>query len=169
MHPAFMIKPENASPPESPDPGDPPEPMTPPDCDLRGMPFLPLDVVRLADSDFAALSTGEEFKAAVLLWCRAWNQLPVASLSSDERALARLSGAGRRWPLVREMALHGFVLCADGQLEQLAARRMREPELLAAVGAGEDARFRLCQVEIAVELAYLIQVRHADRYREHAM
>ena len=38
-----------------------PEPLTPPECDLRGMPFMPLDIVRLFDSDLYALSTGDEF------------------------------------------------------------------------------------------------------------
>ena len=42
-----------------------PEPLTPLEADLRGMPFMPLDVVRLTDSDLFALSTGEEFKAAL--------------------------------------------------------------------------------------------------------
>lgn len=95
---------------------DLPEPMTPPDCDLRGLPFLPLDVVRLMESNLFALSTGEEFKAAVALWCRAWNQVPAASVPDDDRILAHLSGAGARWKKVRAMALHGWVKCSDGRL-----------------------------------------------------
>jgi hypothetical protein len=90
-------------------------PLTPPDCDLRGLPFMPLDVVRLIDSDLAALSTGEEFKAAVTLWCKAWLQVPAASLPDDDRILAHLSGAGPRWKRVKDMALRGFVLCSDGR------------------------------------------------------
>jgi hypothetical protein len=46
-------------------------PPIPSDVDLRDFPFMPLDVLRLRDSDLATLTTGEEFKAAVLLWCAA--------------------------------------------------------------------------------------------------
>lgn len=91
------------------------DPLTLPDCDLRGLPFMPLDVVRLGDSDLMALSTGDEFKAAVALWCKCWLQVPAASLPNDDRVLAHLSGTGTRWKKVREMALRGFVLCSDGR------------------------------------------------------
>ncbi|WP_207796603.1 DUF1376 domain-containing protein [Sphingomonas oleivorans] len=90
-----------------------PEPMTPADCDLRGMAFMPLDVVRLVDSDLMALASGEAFKAAVTLWCKAWLQIPAASLPNDDRVLAHLSGLGSRWKRLKPMALHGFILCGD--------------------------------------------------------
>lgn len=92
------------------------EPLTPPDCDLRDFAFMPLDAARLLDSDMFALSTGEEFKAAIALWCKAWVQVPAASLPDDERVLAYLSGAGSRWKKVKSMALRGFVKCDDGRL-----------------------------------------------------
>jgi hypothetical protein len=90
-------------------------PLTPPDCDLRGLPFMPLDVVRIIDSDLFALSTGEEFKAALALWCKAWLQVPAASLPDDDRVLAHLSGAGLRWKKVKKIALRGWILCHDGR------------------------------------------------------
>lgn len=94
-----------------------PEPLTPADCDLRGLPFMALDVVRLLDSDFFALATGEEFKAGVALWCKSWNQLPAASLPMNDRVLAHLAGAGQKeWPRLRDMALHGWVEHSDGRL-----------------------------------------------------
>lgn len=93
-----------------------PEPLTPTDCDLRGLPFMQLDVSRLVDSDMFALSTGEEFKAAVALWCKSWLQIPASSLPNDDRVLAHLSGAGSRWSRIKEMALRGWVLCSDGRL-----------------------------------------------------
>jgi hypothetical protein len=77
---------------------------------------MPMDVVRVLDSDLFALSTGEEFKAALALWCKAWLQIPAASLPDDDRVLAHLSGAGTRWKRVREMALRGWVKCSDGRL-----------------------------------------------------
>jgi hypothetical protein len=91
------------------------EPLTPPDCDLRGLPFMPLDTTRLLDSDLFALTTGEEFKAALALWCKSWLQIPAASLPDDDRVLAHLSGAGTRWRKVKEMALRGFIKCDDGR------------------------------------------------------
>jgi len=103
------------------------EPLTPPDCDLRGLPFMPLDVVRLSDSDLVALSTGDEFKAAVMLWCKAWLQVPAASVPNDDRILAHLSGAGRAWAKVKAVALRGWVLCDDGRLyHPVVAEKARE-------------------------------------------
>ncbi|APH54882.1 putative cytosolic protein [Granulibacter bethesdensis] len=93
-----------------------PPPLTPPESDLRGLPFMPLDVERLADSDMVALSSGDEFKAALLLILKSWTQRPAGSLPDDDRVLARLSGAGNRWPRLRSMALHGWQRCADGRL-----------------------------------------------------
>ena len=104
-----------------------PAPLTPPDCDLRGMPFMPLDVVRLGDSDLFALSTGDEFRAAVVLWCKSWRQVPAASLPTDDRLLARLSSTGPNWPKVKAMALREWVLCSDGRLyHPLVAEKARE-------------------------------------------
>jgi hypothetical protein len=77
---------------------------------------MPMDVVRVLDSDLFALSTGDEFKASLSLWCKAWLQVPAASLPDDDRVLAHLSGAGTRWRRVKEMALRGWVKCSDGRL-----------------------------------------------------
>lgn len=92
-----------------------PAPLVPPDVDLRGLPFIPLDTVRLLDSDLFALSTGDEFKAAVALWCKSWQQVPASSLPNDDRVLAHLSGAGARWKKVKAMAMRGWILCSDNR------------------------------------------------------
>ena len=106
---------------------DLPEPMVPPECDLRGMPFMPLDLVRLFDSDLYAISTGDEFKAAFTLWGKSFLQRPSASLPADDRVLAHLSGAGSTWKKVRDMALHGWVKCSDGRLyHPVVAEKARE-------------------------------------------
>lgn len=89
--------------------------MTPADCDLRGLPFMPLQVARLMDSDLFILSTGDEFKAALALWCKSWNQMPGGSLPDNDRLLEGLSGS-KGWKKVREMALRGWVKCSDGRL-----------------------------------------------------
>lgn len=94
-------------------------PLTSSEMDLRSFPYMPLDVVRLRDSDTAILTTGDGFRAAVLLWCAAWHQVPAASLPDDDRALAHLAGFGRdltSWADVRADALRGFVKCSDGRL-----------------------------------------------------
>lgn len=106
--------------------GDP-DPMTPAGCDLRGMPYMPLDLARLFDSDTYALSSGDEFKAALTLWGKAFLQVPAGSLPNDDRLLASLSGAGARWRRVKAVALRGFVVCADGRLyHPTVAEKARE-------------------------------------------
>lgn len=91
------------------------DPMTPADCNLRGLPFMPLEVQRLLDSDLFILSTGDEFKAAVALWCKSWGQVPGGSLPDSDKLLEGLSGA-KSWKRVREMALRGWIKCSDGRL-----------------------------------------------------
>jgi hypothetical protein len=94
------------------------EPLTPPDCDLRAYPTMPLDVRRLRDS-MTVESDAEAFRAAVLLWCASWHEVPAASLPSDDRELAKIAGFGRfvaEWQKVKADALRGFVQCSDGRL-----------------------------------------------------
>jgi hypothetical protein len=97
-----------------------PPPLVDAKVNLQEFQFLPLDVVRLRDSDLAIEASGDEFRAAVLLWCAAWHQVPAASLPAGDQALATYAGYGRgdvkSWLKVREGALRGFVLCSDGRL-----------------------------------------------------
>lgn len=93
-----------------------PPPPVPADCDLRGMLFMPLDVQRLLDSDLFINATGDEFKAAVALWCKSWSQVPAASLPDDDRALAHYSRAGSKWAKVKAVALSGWTKASDGRL-----------------------------------------------------
>ncbi len=94
----------------------------PPEVDLSGLTFMPLDVQRLRDSELVSDASPQEFRAAVLLWCAAWHQVPAASLPDKDSTLARLAGFGqspselRAGRKVREGALRGFVLCRDGRL-----------------------------------------------------
>lgn len=97
----------------------PPDPLVPIEVDLTEFGFMPLDVRRLRDSRIAASASGDEFRAAVLLWCASWHQKPAASLPDDDIELAQLSGYGRvikEWKKVRDGALHGWVKCTDGRL-----------------------------------------------------
>lgn len=96
-----------------------PKPLTEPGLDLRDFDWMPLQVARLRDSNIVVVASGEAFRAAVLLWCSAWHQVPAASLPKDERMLASLAGFGRdlkSWKTVSADALHGFIECADGRL-----------------------------------------------------
>lgn len=96
------------------------EPLVPAEVDLRDFPFMPLDVVRLRDSDIAAIPDAEAFRGAVLSWCVSWHQVPAASLPDDDAMLARLLGYGRDvkgWHKLRVAgALRGWVKCSDGRL-----------------------------------------------------
>src|SRR6201999_4481238 len=80
---------------------------------------MPLHIARLRDSDIVVVESPEAFRAAVLLWCAAWHQVPAASLPNDDRLLANLAGYGRDmrgWKAVRGGGLRGFVECSDGRL-----------------------------------------------------
>ena len=95
-----------------------PSPLVMPDVDLSSFEYMPLDVRRLRDSNLAATANGEEFRAAVILWCASWHQRPAASLPDNDVELAQLAGYGRvvkEWKKVRGGALHGWIKCSDGR------------------------------------------------------
>lgn len=99
-----------------------PQPLVPAHIDLRNFPDMPLDVLALRGSDLTDFRRGDEFRAAVLLWCAAWHEVPAGSLPNDPQKLGVLSKvgigptAGQAFELVREGALHGFIECSDGRL-----------------------------------------------------
>lgn len=96
--------------------GELPDPPVPADADLRGFPFLPIDVTRLLTSETWIMSTGDEAKAAMTLWLASWQQVPAGSVPDNDRVLAHLSMAGPMWPMVKEMALRGWYKCNDQRL-----------------------------------------------------
>jgi Protein of unknown function (DUF1376) len=129
------------------------EPLTPPDLDLRDFSYMPLEVLRLRDSEMVVLATAEEFRAAVLLWCASWHQVPASSLPSDDRLLANLAGYGRdveSWMKVRSAALRGFVECSDGRfyhpviaekaIEAAQKRRSQQQRTAAATEARRSSK-----------------------------
>jgi hypothetical protein len=80
---------------------------------------MKLDLGRLFNSEFFALATDAEFRAGLVLWGRAFHQVPAGSLPDDERVLAALAGYGRdlkKWRKVCAMALRGWIKCRDGRL-----------------------------------------------------
>lgn len=130
-----------------------PEPLTPPDCDLHDFPYMPLDVARLRDSEAAVVLSAEEFRAAIMLWCAAWHQVPAASLPADDRLLANLAGYGRSlndWLGVKAGAMRGFIACDDGRfyhpvvaekaLQAQAKRRSEQKRTAKATAAAAAKR-----------------------------
>lgn len=97
-----------------------PEPMVPAEVDLRGLEYMPLLGAKLFESDFNLEASDAEFRRALLLWWKAWNQQPAGSLPDNERAQAKLAGfedeKSTGWRKVRARVLHGFTLCSDGRL-----------------------------------------------------
>lgn len=80
--------------------------------------YMPLRVDQLLRSDTWLLASGDEAKAAITLWCRAWHQVPAGSLPNNDRILAKMSGIDNLsdWPTLKPFALRGFMLCSDGRL-----------------------------------------------------
>ena len=108
-----------------------PAPMVEPDVDLRDFAFMPLDVLRLRDSELSSTPDAEVFRCAVLSWCVSWHQVPAASLPDDDVPLARLLGFGRDikgWKKVRaDGGMRGWVKCSDGRLyHSVVAEKARE-------------------------------------------
>lgn len=96
-----------------------PAPLTPPDCDLSDFAYMPLDVARLRGSDLASTERPEACWAALMLWSASWHEVPAASLTDDERVLAKAAGYGRdlkSWRKVSAAALRGFEKAGDGRL-----------------------------------------------------
>lgn len=88
------------------------------DINIQTCAWMPVDVNRIKGSVFVACASAEVFRAAVLLWCSSWHQIPASSLPTNDNLLATLAGFGRdveSWLKVKEQALYGFKLCtSDG-------------------------------------------------------
>lgn len=122
-----------------------PKPLTPPGVDMAPFEYMPLNVAQLQRSETWAMASGDEAKAAMNLWMKAWQEVPAASLPNNEAVLATWSGSGPNWSEVRDVALRGFVLCSDGRLyhqkmaekviESLAKMRRQRHQTQAATSA----------------------------------
>ena len=96
-----------------------PEPMTPMEADLRGLPWMELDGIRLFRSTFWLTKSAEVRCAGLELWWESMQQTPAGSLPDDDVMLAKLAGFGRdlsQWMSHRTDVLHGWILCSDGRL-----------------------------------------------------
>jgi hypothetical protein len=92
-----------------------PEPLTPPEADLTGFEWAEFNSDRMQRSNLWIDSTGDEFKAWFALWMYAQGEKPAGTLPNNERRLSRIVAmAGvTDWESVKDMALHGWVLCND--------------------------------------------------------
>jgi hypothetical protein len=94
-------------------------PLVPPDVVIPRLPWVPVYADRLWDSNFFAVATDAEFKAAFCLWLKSWNQTPPGSLPNDDRLLCRLAelnGNLAKWGKVKRLALRNWILCEDERL-----------------------------------------------------
>lgn len=97
--------------------GSLPPPFVAPDVDVRDLDGFMLNVERLMASELVALSSHEVVAACVFLWCRAWKQMPAASLPDDDRVIAAYSRLpAARYRKLKVEILRGFVKCSDGRL-----------------------------------------------------
>jgi len=97
---------------------DLPAPFTSQDCDLRDFKFIPIDIVRLFNSEFHARSDDAAWRAGMTIWMKSFHQVPAGSIPDDDVALARLAELGRdvrSWKKIREAALYRWVKCSDGR------------------------------------------------------
>ena len=94
-----------------------PAPLVTADVDVRDLDGFMLNVERLMASELVALSSHEVVAACLFLWCRAWKQMPAASLPDDDRVVAAYSRLPpARFRKLKPEILRGFVKCSDGRL-----------------------------------------------------
>jgi hypothetical protein len=94
-------------------------PLVPPDLVIPRLPWVPVYADRLWESNFFAVATDAEFKAAFCLWLKSWTQTPPGSLPNDDRLLCRLAelnGNLAKWGKVKRLALRNWILCSDERL-----------------------------------------------------
>lgn len=97
-----------------------PQPLVPADCDLRGMPYMPLFGDRLFGSATWIGASADGKVAALRLWWRSFaHEVPASSLPDDDTLLADYAGYGvgvKAWRKVKDQAMRGWVKCSDGRL-----------------------------------------------------
>jgi hypothetical protein len=94
-------------------------PLVPVDVVIPRLPWVPVYADRLWSSNFFAVASDAEFRAAFCLWLKSWTQTPPGSLPNDDRILCRLAELGgnlARWNKVKRIALRHWIECDDGRL-----------------------------------------------------
>lgn len=119
-----------------------PAPLVAADVDLRDFGYMPLEVVRLRDSELAGEASADVFRASVLLWCASWHQIPAGSLPNRDRTLADYSRTGARWTRIKAEVLAEWVECSDGRLYHPDIARAATSVWVHRPRAGTYQRFR---------------------------
>jgi hypothetical protein len=125
-----------------------PEPLVPADCDLRGLPFMPLYGDRLFASETWISATPEAKVAALRLWWHAYSrEIPASSLPDNDVLLADYAGYGvaiKAWLKIKPSAMRGWVMCADGRWYHPVVAELTKEAWAARVSNRERQRkFRL--------------------------
>lgn len=90
------------------------------EVDVRDLDGFMLNTERLMASELVAVSSLEVIGGALLLWARAWKQMPPASLPDNDQVIASFCKLSLdRFRDLRDEVLRGFVKHADGRLYHL--------------------------------------------------
>ena len=106
-------------------------------CNVRNLPYMPLFIDRLLNSDTWIMASGDEAKAMITIWCAAWHQNEAGTLPNNDEVLKVLSRAGENWMQMRETVLSGFEL--NEKTNRLHHQVIQE---IAAEAFGKTDRFR---------------------------
>lgn len=96
-----------------------PKPPYPANTDVSRIPFFPLLIDRLLGSRLWLLGSGDTCKAALTIWCRAWQECPAGSIPAGPDDLhRRLAGveSSALWEKIRAEVLGGFEKHSDERL-----------------------------------------------------
>ena len=106
-------------------------------CNVRNLPYMPLFIDRLLNSDTWIMASGDEAKAMITIWCAAWHQNEAGTLPNNDEVLKVLSRAGENRMQMRETVLSGFEL--NEKTNRLHHQVIQE---IAAEAFGKTDRFR---------------------------
>ncbi len=87
------------------------------EVDLRRFASQPIDVQLMRNCEFTVLSSAEEFRAQIMLFCAAWHRIPAGSLPCDDKLLADCAKVDQKtWKKIKIGSLSGFIQHADLRL-----------------------------------------------------
>ena len=95
-----------------------PAPLVPAEINLETFPWAPVRLAFFSGHPLALAQHAEPFRALVLLIAQAWRQQPAMTAPDDDTQLASMAGFGRdvdAWLAVRDVVMHGWILCSDGR------------------------------------------------------
>lgn len=94
------------------------QPLTEAKANLNMLDYM-LIKKSLIDSEFVNANDPSIVGTGIILWMKAWYQVPAGSLPDDDRSLCNMAMYGRDvegWRAVRDTVLRGWIKCSDGRL-----------------------------------------------------